>query len=406
MKIKEQKTSFFLAYKAILKGNIMTTIMTVAVIALAFVNLIFISALIAGISDKLNLQLINNETGNIRLSTEDEKYLTGVSKTRKIIESIPGVNATASHYLVSGSFKYDQNNDNKDISYRTFRVYGIDPNNEKNITEISKKMVAGEYLNSQDRQSIVIGKEVSGGYNASNENLSLEGADVGEEITITFPNGIIRDYKIKGIYAVDSMSADALTFITDTEMESILEVDNKASEIIIKIDDTGNEDIYINKIKNLGIAGKLETWVELSGGLATSLDSFRMVDRLIGGVGLMVAMITISIVTYINIVNKKKQIGIMRAIGIHKNIIVESYIIQAVFYSISGIIFGWIIIKFALEPFFIKHPLRFPMGEVSLMPENTELTQNAITLIIAAIIAALIPAWQTTKQTILESIWG
>jgi ABC-type antimicrobial peptide transport system permease subunit len=61
---------------------------------------------------------------------------------------------------------------------------------------------------------------------------------------------------------------------------------------------------------------------------------------------------------------------------------------------------------FVLKPWFIGHPLKFPMGFVSLsiLPENILI--NAISLIIVALTAGFVPTWIAVRQTIIDAIWG
>jgi len=112
------------------------------------------------------------------------------------------------------------------------------------------------------------------------------------------------------------------------------------------------------------------------------------------------------IVIYINVLNKKRQIGILRAIGIKTNIVITSYLVQALFYAILGIIFGELIIHFAIEPYFANYPLDLPLGLVSLGIEPAAVLKAVWGLISAAIFAGFIPVLSIIRQSIIKSIWG
>ena len=53
-------------------------------------------------------------------------------------------------------------------------------------------------------------------------------------------------------------------------------------------------------------------------------------------VSLVIAVVVIFIVIFINTVYRRKQIGILQAIGIDRSIIIKSYIFQALFIFASG----------------------------------------------------------------------
>ena len=127
---------------------------------------------------------------------------------------------------------------------------------------------------------------------------------------------------------------------------------------------------------------------------------------MVGIIGLTVAAITIFIMIYINVVNKRRQIGILKAIGIKQNIIILSYIFQAMFYSVLGVIIGLFLIFSLIGPYFIRNPIKLPMGDVGLALENNAVILGIVSLILAAVIAGLIPSWNAARENILKAIWG
>ena len=98
--------------------------------------------------------------------------------------------------------------------------------------------------------------------------------------------------------------------------------------------------------------------------------------------------------------------GILRAIGIKESIIIRSYVFQAVFYAICGCIAGLMVMFMVLVPYYIKHPLVFPMGDVTLVIEHKNAIARGVALIAAALIAGFIPSWRAVRETILDAIWG
>ena len=58
-------------------------------------------------------------------------------------------------------------------------------------------------------------------------------------------------------------------------------------------------------------------------------------------IGLLIAFVIIFVVIYVNIVNKKRQIGVQKAIGIEQNVIIASFVLQAMLYAGAGVIFGY-----------------------------------------------------------------
>jgi putative ABC transport system permease protein len=198
-----------------------------------------------------------------------------------------------------------------------------------------------------------------------------------------------------------------MAFITKKEMESVLNVHNLASEILVKIEDTGNEGVYIEKIKQLGLQDEdFKRWNELLGFTSSASSSFLLISLILGVIGTIVAGVTIFIIIFVSVVNKRRQIGILKAIGMEESTIVLSFVMQALFYAIIGVTLGVSFILFGLRPFFISNPLDFPVGWVSLKVTFDIIRISNISLIVAALIGGFIPAYNGAKESILKSIWG
>ncbi|MDA3839993.1 MAG: FtsX-like permease family protein [Patescibacteria group bacterium] len=400
------KTAFFLAYTSIKRGNKGTLAMTILIMTLAYVNLVFISSVFGGIVEAINTQSIDNQYGNIVIEPAiDERYINN-SSAMELITTIPGVIGSSKHYLDSTIIKYDEKNDGKDIKSGRWLLKSINTEDEKSVTKIHESMIDGSFLKETDRDVIMIGKEVAGGYGGSLEHLSL-GVTVGDKIDVSFSNGIKRTYKVGGIFSTKSTQVDQTVFLTEKEMESVLKVHNQASEIIVKIEDIGNEDIYIGEIRKLGLQSEdIKKWSDLMGFTSSASKSFTMISIILGVIGTIVAGVTIFIIIFVSVVNKRKQIGILKAIGMKESTIVLYFVMQALFYGVIGVIFGASLILFVVRPYFISNPLDFPVGWVSLKVTFDIVRISNISLIVAALIGGFFPAYRGAKEDILKSIWG
>jgi len=381
--------------------------MTILIMTLAYVNLVFISSVFGGIIQAINDESINNQYGNIVVTPEiDEKYIKN-KKAMGLIDTIPGVIGTSAHYVDSAVISYDENNDGMGIESGKWILKSIDIEDEKKVTQIHESMIEGSFLEPTDRDEIIIGKEIAGKHGGTLDHLSLGGVNVGDEIDVHFSNGITRDYTIKGIFSVKNTQVDQMAFITKREMESVLDVHGWASEVLVKIENTGGEEFYVNKMRQIGLEEEdIKTWDELLGYTSSASSSFKMISIILGVIGTIVAGVTIFIIIFVSVVNKRRQIGILKAIGMKDSTIVMSFVMQAFFYGITGVILGVSFIFFGLRPFFISNPLDFPIGWVSLDVTFEIIRASNISLILASLIGGFFPASRGAKESILKSIWG
>ncbi len=400
------KTSFFLALTSIKRGNKGTLAMTILIMTLAYINLVFISSVFGGIVEAINTQSIDNQYSNIVIEPAIDKRYIDNTDAIKLIDTIPGIVGSSAHYIDNPVIKYDKYKDNQDIKTGRWVLKSINPTDEKKVTKIHESIIEGNYLESSDRDKIMIGKEVAGGHGGDLDYLSL-GVSVGDDIDVYFTNGIKRTYTVKGIFSTKSTQVDQMVFITKKEMESVLKVHNWASEILVKTKEIGNENSYIDEIRQLGLQDEdIKKWNDLMGFTSSASNSFTMISIILGIIGTIVAGVTIFIIIFVSVVNKRRQIGILKAIGMEKNTIVLYFVMQALFYGVVGIILGASFILFVIRPYFISNPLDFPVGWVSLKVTFNIIRISNLSLIAAALIGGFFPAYRGAKESILKSIWG
>ena len=117
-------------------------------------------------------------------------------------------------------------------------------------------------------------------------------------------------------------------------------------------------------------------------------------------------LLLLFIVIYINVINKKRQIGILRAIGISRSVVYGSYLIQSFLYSILGIVIGGLLFGYGLMPYFKSHPIDLSIGQVSLVINPGNVRNSVIGILLAAVLAGVIPVVNIIRQSIIKAIWG
>ena len=123
-------------------------------------------------------------------------------------------------------------------------------------------------------------------------------------------------------------------------------------------------------------------------------------------ISLVVACTTIFIVIFIHVVNKKRQLGILKAIGVSEQIIINSYLIQTLFYGFAGAVLSLGIMYGVANPYFNYSPLDMGFAKVRLLIQPLGMLKSVVIIVGASLIAGFIPAWMTVRQSIIKAIWG
>ena len=153
---------------------------------------------------------------------------------------------------------------------------------------------------------------------------------------------------------------------------------------------------------------KVQNYNDLLGSFASFLKALDLVQLIVSAISVVVAAITIFVLIYVNAINKRRQIGILKAIGIKKSIIVNAYIFQSIFYTVCGIGIGCFLVFGLLQPLLTAHPIPLIVGLMNLVLIYSPLRVglSIVSFIAAGYLAGRIPANLVARQDILKAIWG
>jgi putative ABC transport system permease protein len=397
------RVAIFLVIKSIARGNVRVQLLTIAMLILVYINVVFTPAILAGAVDSVNDKTINTMTGDIIVqAVGEDPVIANVGDLISRIESIPGVNAACARNSLGADVHYGGER-------ATAVFYAIDPEQDKKVFQISENIVEGSYLDSDDTDQILMGIQIAG---SGRENLelyssSLKSVHAGDRVTVNYVNGVVKQYTVKGIVYTELSQGDIRTYITEKEFETITPLmQDKATSIHVKTEKGVKLESIIEQMQDISAGLKFQTW-ETAGGLLRSwTDSFKKIIAIIRATAFVVAAITIFIITYVDLVNRRRQIGIQRAIGITGASIVLSYILRAIVYAIVGILAAALIFKYIIIPVEARYPFHFPFGDVFLPVDVWYLASSALILYGVAAISAFIPAWRTIRTKIIDAIWA
>ena len=189
------RVSVFLAARALQRGGRGRVLMNIIVIAFVFTNMIFLPSVISGAVESYNVQTIDFMTSDIVIQPrEDERYIEDADTLLNRVNRIPGVVRASARFSMPASVEFEEN-------AVSIEVKAFDPRDEVEVTKSHEYMKDGSYLGSGDRDEIILGVLVTGHEDESKDFYdSLGGAAVGDVVTVRYANGVVREYRIKGIY--------------------------------------------------------------------------------------------------------------------------------------------------------------------------------------------------------------
>ena len=397
------KVAGLLAFTSITRGHIGVVLLTILILVLVALNLFFVPSLLRGLVWGANDKVINTYSGDIVVeSGEDNPLIENVDQLVARIEAINGVVATSPRNSIGAGLSLEDERTN-------CTVYGVRPEREKGVFTIHEYVIEGSYLDARDLDKILLGLQLSG---SDRENIefysrSLRKVHAGDKITVTYNNGLQKRYTVKGIFYTEFLQTDLQAFISDREFRNVNPFTiNRANSIRIKLAPNADAQWVIEQIKRLREGLRILTWEDNAGIIRSLTDSFNVINAILNVVNLLVAGITVFIVTYIDVSNRRRQIGIQRAIGITPYSITLSYLMRALFYAIVGIVLAVLAFIYGVLPLQARFPFRFPFGEAYLRIDFSHMFRIGLILLGVSVVAAFIPVRRVIRIKILDAIWG
>jgi len=400
--INDIKVGALIAYCSIKRGNKKTLAFIVFVLSLIFLNLVFLPSMIGGLSGMFTGFMQDYPYGDIVIEPgKDNTYINNVDNVLQKVRAVNGVRAATKRLDAAASIEHKQKVVGSTIT-------GVLPTEEYDISRYPYIISEGDFLGELSRNEIIIGAMLVEGYFGSEIYDNLGEVRAGSLVDVTYSNGVKRTYKVKGIMQGSFEVVDLNALVHYKEIEDVYGLDgSKATKVVVRIENQGTQDKIKEKIISAGVKEPVFTWADKAESiLRQALQSIGAINVMSKFVSLVVGAALILIIIYINVLNRKKEIGILKAVGITPRSIVLSYAFLSMFYVLMGIFVG-LILYFALMFYFQANPFRM-YETIKIRPEIDYLflVQNILTMLVLSVIAGILPAWMVSKESILKAIWG
>ena len=380
-----------------LRSNKTQTFFIIIGIAIGVSVQVFIGTLIDGLQKSLVNKTVSNSPQITVSSTKDDKTIEDWEK--KIIQikesdsRIKNISPT-----IEGSAFIKEENKSYPVLFRGFNLDESDK-----IYNIKNRIYDGNWITSRDiegnKRKILIGREL-------NENLKKQ---VGDTLKITTPTGKSEEFIISGFYDLEVSSINKSWIITDLNtVQDILGYDKKITsiEVQVNIDDIFKADNISQNVKyNLNSdEAKVENWKEQNKQLLSGLSGQSTSSYMIQFFVIVSVILAIASILAITVIQKSREIGILKAIGIKNGPASRIFLFQGIILGIFGAILG-VSFGIGLTTMFTKFALDSNGNPiVELYISYKFVAFSAILAIVASSMAALIPAKKSAKLDPIEVI--
>ncbi len=409
------RIGFFLAVRQIKRSSKWTTGLIIAVMILTSLNLIVVSGILVGLIQGAIDAVRTHYTSDVIISTLNNKtYIENSPEIMNILRSLPQIETVTPRYLKGATLEANYKTRIKDTDKPNTaggNIAGIDPVAEDAVTDLSRFIVEGSYLEPDDYDQILVGSYLIKKYQPfeSPGFTALNDVEPGSKIRIMVGD-VTREVTVKGIIKSKVDEISFRSFMVDSQFRSMIgRGDYNVSEIAIKLKPGADPAVVRDTLIRNGVGGvaKVQTYADAQPKFIKDLvATFALLGNMISSIGLVVASITIFIVIFINAITRRKFIGILKGIGVNGKAIEISYVFQSIFYAVIGSTIGIALVYLVIQPFFASHPINFPFSDGILVAPFTGTMARTALLVFTTIVAGYIPARMIVRKNTLDSILG
>lgn len=277
---------------------------------------------------------------------------------------------------------------------------GMIPEEVRSVTTIDNYIVEGSIDDLIANPSgILIGRKLA-------KKLSLA---MGDNITVAATTGQVRTFKIVGLFQVGRSSYDEeQAFVNLKRVQALLDRPNRANTIIIKLPDPYQSFEVAAGIENR-IGYKAVSWQEASEDLLNAITIRNAIMYTVVSAVLVVAAFGIYNVISTVVMEKQRDIAILKSTGFHahdiRNIFLAQGVMLGIAGSIGGLLLGMVFMQGLMQVRF--RPPSFT--DVISMPIDWSWPQFTIAVtfaMVAAICAAVLPARKAAKVQPVDILRG
>ena len=211
---------------------------------------------------------------------------------------------------------------------KSITITGIMPERYVAVTRLNEKIVAGELrLNPGD---VVIGTDLA-------RDL---GAAVGDKVRLSTPTSPGDAYQVRGIYDLGQRNLNrAYAYVALPTAQALLNLPGGVSSIELAVEDLFGAERFAARLQ-ARFPHEIESWMRANSQLRTALNNQTVMTLLVRFFLALVVAIGVSSVLIVSVVQKTKEIGILRAMGASRSRILKVFLAQGALIGASGAALG------------------------------------------------------------------
>jgi lipoprotein-releasing system permease protein len=382
------------------------TILSMAGVALGVMALIIVLSVMSGFEEDLKKKILGTNAHLVVL--QQGSGMRDYREILKKVEEVRGVRAATPFIFTQAMLSSDNN-------VHGIVLRGIDPSTAGKVINIENTLKKGSMANLQKadgegQPGIFIGKELA----------QTLGVMLDDTVVVVSPLGALgplgtgppmKKFRVSGIFDSGMYEYDtSMAYISLSSAQKFLGMGDAVTGLEVKV-----EDIYsVKKIgdrirKDLGFPFWTKDWMQMNRSLFAALKLERTVMFIILVLIVLVAAFGIVSTLIMVVMEKNKDIAILKSMGATARSIMRIFITQGLIIGIVGTLFGLLggygVCTLLAKYQFIALPSDiYYISRLPVKMDILDFVLVALSAMAISFIATLYPSWQAARLDPAESL--
>lgn len=346
------------------------------------------SHIVVRMPDDANRDVVRADEALGRIVEPRAQRLRGLDQwesTLRLLGTTPGVVAVSP--LASGPAFAQRGEAVKSVA-----IMGIDPDQYRRIVSLDADIVRGRYQVSGT--DALIGTELA-------KDLGLA---VGDKFRLATPEGREQTMTVAGVFDIGVRDLNRRWVFTTLRLaQSLLDLPGSVTQLDLKVADLFGAEATAQRIA-AATGLKAESWMLTNGQLLAGLRNQTVTSRLIRIFVTIIVAVGIASVLVVSVVQKTRQIGILRAMGARRDQVRAIFLLQGGLVGLLGALAGAMLAVALILVF--SQIYRNADGSFLIEPrvEPLLLLSSMLVAFVTGLLAAWLPARRAARMDPVAAI--
>ncbi len=387
--------------------NLITWISILGV-AIGVCALVIVLSVMNGFESEVRSRILGFDA-HVRLRTFHDEGVENYPEIISKIRDIPHIIGLTPYILEKGLIQHENRTDG-------ILIRGADPKTVGEVSDLPKNMVYGklELGKTPDKNGKLLPGIVVGRYLA--ERLMLE---LGDRVVIFSPSGMhsilqvpqLQPFVVTGFFETGMYEYDnTYVYISIESAQKLFDLGSKVSGIEIRLDNLYKANEVVEEIENrLGFPYYPMTWFEMRKNLFSWMQLEKWAMFIVLSLIVMVAAFNIISTIVMVVMEKTREIGILKSIGATSRSVLRIFLFQGGVVGVLGTVIGltvgyllcWAQLKYK---FFSLPPDVYFLNVLPVKMQWKDFLLTGTAGILICLLASIYPARKAASLTPVEAI--